>query len=511
MSNKDKKAAKAAVKVNLAEKKAAAPIVANEETKKTQPIASKAPVEAPTPPPVEAPVETLVEALVEAPASTKEAPIIPEIKKEEASAKTVPAPKVEKPVEVKKAEAKASDKPTTKKEELKKPVIKTPAIPTKKAEEIERSEEDTTEAISPMYNRLHDASGKSRFSHADALKLGTMFKEEFNDDPDLNASQKQFIKTQYRGMLFTEMLFYNAQVAADFQTLGVLVNPKQFIAIEAQAREQFGITLKGLPFEGNDQQLLIKFEEDTVSKQVQKEVVEAVKARTEVPEIPEPDIAMEDTEKMKVLSAIAAQKNGHGNNLCNMIDWAGKAFGLTDANSGQILTFIFDKYKGQDPLLLSSITNALNGKFFTEHSILSPHALLKSWTPKLEDKVVADLIKVFISRATEKRTIEWNLRCGDALKSNIDNEFVIISRKIKVSITPEVTAGILEKNTEISVNDPEDKLGVLINGDKCFKTLIGAYGDSKSIIKDKITEIVGYYSKPIGRLSTYIDKSAYAE
>lgn len=498
MANKDKKAAKAAVKANLAEQKKAAPPVASKETEKTPPVAPEAPVEAPTPPPVETPVEALA-------ALTEKAPVVPETKKEEA-----PAPQVKKPAEVKKPEVKTPDKPAAKKEEPKKPAPKAPTIPTKKVEEIKKSEEDASAPVAPIYDRLHEASGKSRFTHADALKLGEMFKEEFNDDPDLNAAQKQFIKTQYRGMLFTEMLFYNAQVASDFQTLGVLVNPKQFIAIEAQAREQFGITLKGLPFEGNDQQLLIKFEDADIPAQVMEEAKAAIKARAEVPEIPEPNTTMEDIEKMKIVSAIAAQKNGPGNNLYNVLEWSRKAFGLTDASPAQTLAFLFDKYQGKDPSLLSSITNAMNGKLFSEHAITSPHALLKGWASKFDDKVVADLVKVFISRATERRVFEHNLRMPDK-QIDITNEFALMARRIKMSLTPDVAAGILAKNVETPAKDEEGKTEKFIDGDKCFKSLVGAYGDSESIVKEKIAEIVGYYTKPLGRLNSYIDKSAYAD
>lgn len=502
MANKDKKAAKAAAKANLAEKKTTAPVV-SKETEKTPPVAPEAPVEAPTPPPVETPVE--------APAAPAEkAPAVPETKKEEAPAAPAPAPQVEKPAEVKKPEVKTPDKPAAKKEEIKKPAPKAPAIPTKKVEEIKKPEEDAAAPIAPVYSRLHEASGKTRFSHADALKLGEMFKEEFVTNPNATEEQKQFGQSQYQAMVATEMFFYVAQISADFQSAGILVNPKQFVALEAQVRDLYGITLKGLPFEGNSQQLLIKFEDGDIPAQVMEEAKAAVKARAEVPEIPEPNTAMEDVEKMKVISAIAAQKNGPGNNLYNVLEWSRKAFGLTDASPAQTLAFLFDKYKGNDPSLLSSLTNAMNGKLFSENAITSPHALLKGWASKFDDKVVADLVKVFISRATEKRVYEHNLRMPDK-QVDITNEFVLMARRIKMSLTPDVAAGILAKNVETPAKDEEGKTEKFINGDKCFKSLVGAYGDSESIIKEKITEIVGYYTKPLGRLSTYIDKSAYAD
>lgn len=459
MANKDKKAAKAAAKAQAATqpKKAVEP-TASTETEKAPEAPAAAPATAPT----------------------------AEIKKEEAApaAPQVNNPKKEKKSKIAEAVAEVVE-PVT---------VESPAEP-----------------VEPIYSRIGASiKGNDRFSHSDALKLGEMFKAEFAEDPEATKEQKAFAKMQVRGLLLNEMLFYNAQVKEDFQTLGVKVDNRMFVMLETQAREYYGITLVGLPIPGHPDQKMIDFGKSEIPAEVEKAVVADKKARTEVVEIPEADPKMSDEEKLKTIRAIMSQKIGRGANFVSAINWAKKAYELSEANIGQILTAVFDKFSGNDPVLLSGTTNAVNGKFMKETSILGVHALLKMWYPTYSDEEISEIAVVTLSRATEKRIADWNARFPDKTLSS-ENEFALMNRRIRMSSTPDVIAGIIAKNEAIPLKDEDGKEERLFNGLQCYNNFTTAYGDSPSIIADKLPEIVKLYTKPLDRLAAYKDKSAYAK
>ena len=68
------------------------------------------------------------------------------------------------------------------------------------------------------------------------------------------------------------------------------------------------------------------------------------------------------------------------------------------------------------------------------------------------------------------------------------------------------------KGKEEATLEYEDRKGFITIHPKAIRrTLEAAYGDSENILKDKMEEIAKYYVKPIMRLSSYVDKSAYSE
>ena len=86
-----------------------------------------------------------------------------------------------------------------------------------------------------------------------------------------------------------------------------------------------------------------------------------------------------------------------------------------------------------------------------------------------------------------------------------------MNNDVLTGISGDVIDAILSKKEDLIVKDPKKSLDVRIGTGAIRKTLVAAYGDSDSILKDKLNEIVKYYARPIVRLSNYVDKSAYAD
>ena len=242
-----------------------------------------------------------------------------------------------KPVETKKEEKKEEKPPTTPEEKPKatvqdlpkaeeKPVDKNPEpiVPeVVDPKEEEKKEEDKVPSISAGLNKI--ANG-DRIDHNHAIDLMKMVHTEYVGNPDTPEHLRSAMKTQFDAMTLVELMFYNSQLANDFQQLGVKVKESMFIEMEKVAREVFGISLKGLPDPKNDKQMIINFDE-SMPKDLKETVAKDQKASKL--EIPEPDINMSEADKLTVLRTILSQVgSGIGSNITNSIEWSRKAFGF---------------------------------------------------------------------------------------------------------------------------------------------------------------------------------------
>ncbi len=131
-------------------------------------------------------------------------------------------------------------------------------------------------------------------------------------------------------------------------------------------------------------------------------------------------------------------------------------------------------------------------------------------------KNISQLVKVFISRHVEKQCASWNEKAKGRLdiaatETGVANNLVIVTHNIKLGLQQNVLDGILKKEKKIQIVDEDKKPFETVNGDNVYKKLSTAYGDSESILKDKIAEISKLYNAPVNRLTNYVDKSAYAE
>lgn len=449
-------------------------------------------------------VETKVEKPVEEPAPTPAPTPAPETPK-------VEKPKAEKAKDKKQENAATKDKP---KVDIK---PKAEKVETVVAEEVKV--EDPKNKPVDIGKGLLEAGGNDRISHDSGITLMKMFADEFVKDDTLSEPARKAAKTYYRGLLMSEILLYGAQVEADMQTFGVRVNRDVFNALQEEAKAMWGIELKALPDKKNDQQMVIDFTGSNIPKEVKEAAKADANARTEVAEIPEPNKDMEESEKEKVLRAILVQSTTNKSvfgKINQAIEWCRVAYGMEDSLPAQILAFIMLKVGSSWNGALDAVTSAMYGSLNSEHTVLAPHALLKAWNPTADDKNISQLVKVFISRHVEKQCASWNEKAKGRLdiaatETGIANNLVIVTHNIKLGLQQNVLDGVLKKEKKIQIVDEDKKPFETVNGDNVYKKLSTAYGDSESILKDKITEISKLYNAPVNRLTNYVDKSAYAE
>lgn len=449
-------------------------------------------------------VETKVEKPVEEPAPTPAPTPTPETPK-------VEKPKAEKAKDKKQEKAAAKDKP---KVDIK---PKAEKVETVVAEEVKG--EDSKDKPVDIGKGLLEAGGNDRISHDSGITLMKMFADEFVKDDTLSEPARKAAKTYYRGLLMSEILLYGAQVEADMQTFGVRVNRDVFNALQEEAKSMWGIELKALPDKKNDQQMVIDFTGSDIPKGVKEAAKADARARTEVAAIPEPNKDMEESEKEKVLRAILVQSTTNKSvfgKINQAIEWCRVAYGMEDSLPAQILAFIMLKVGSSWNGALDAVTSAMYGSLNSEHTVLAPHALLKAWNPTADDKNISQLVRVFISRHVEKQCASWNEKAKGRLdiaatETGVANNLVIVTHNIKLGLQQNVLDGVLKKEKKIQIVDEDKKPFETVNGDNVYKKLSAAYGDSESILKDKIAEISKLYNAPVNRLTNYVDKSAYAE
>lgn len=449
-------------------------------------------------------VETKVEKPVEEPAPTPAPTPAPETPK-------VEKPKAEKAKDKKQENAAAKDKP---KVDIKPKAEKAETVV---AEEVKV--EDPKNKPVDIGKGLLEAGGNDRISHDSGITLMKMFADEFVKDDTFSEPARKAAKMYYRGLLMSEILLYGAQVEADMQTFGVRVNRDVFNALQEEAKAMWGIELKALPDKKNDQQMVIDFTGSNIPKEVKEAAKADANARTEVAEIPEPNKDMEESEKEKVLRAILVQSTTNKSvfgKINQAIEWCRVAYGMEDSLPAQILAFIMLKVGSSWNGALDAVTSAMYGSLNSEHTVLAPHALLKAWNPTADDKNISQLVRVFISRHVEKQCASWNEKAKERLdiaatETGVANNLVIVTHNIKLGLQQNVLDGVLKKEKKIQIVDEDKKPFETVNGDNVYKKLSAAYGDSESILKDKIAEISKLYNAPVNRLTNYVDKSAYAE
>lgn len=417
---------------------------------------------------------------------TVEAEVVEQVKKEGEY-----PPKVQEPVKTPEAPA----------EEVK-PKNEEPITPEVVEPEEKKEDETPVPSISAGLNKL--ANG-DRLDHNHAVDLMKMIHGEYVTNPATTPELGKAMKKQFDAMAMVELMFYNAQLENDLQQLGVKVNKEQFVQMEQLARNMFGIGLKALPSSDPDQ-LTINFSE-SMTPEVKEQVKKDLKAKSEVPEIPEPDVNMSKDVKLKTLRAIFSQTGkGIGNNIQKGLDWGKIAFGFgKDERKSVVLASLLSN--DMRTTLTNGLTGMVKGKLNNDHSIFGAHAILHQWLPNYSDQEIAEIAQVCLSYKEEANQKDWKEKKGEQL--SLDDGLAIITRDIAAGCTSKVIDAILNKKEQVVVDYPNNKGKVAVNTAAIRKSLVCVYGDSDNLLKDKLNDIVKYYVKPIARLSKYIDKSAY--
>lgn len=356
---------------------------------------------------------------------------------------------------------------------------------------------------------LSSAGGSTdRIDKNHAIDLAKMVYQEYVNNPDTPSSIRQTAKKQFDVMTGVALLQYFTQLEEDFENLGVRIKPHMREQAENVLTNYLGVKVKTTA--QDDGQLLLQFEE--IPTETRKTAAQDNKAK-EKP-IPEPSPELPEKEKLEALRTIFAQTNkgGIGGNLLSGIEWARKAFSFA-AKEKKSVIFANILHKGTEATMINCLRGMVNGKMGAEHSILGAHALLKAWCPTLSEQEVAELTAVLMSAASKKKVDDWNEKASPSQKKpTYDGELTVVNRQILAANAGNVIDAILKGNVEdVAVKVPDSQLDMIVHPNSIRKTLIAAYGDSENILKDKLKELVQYYAKPIMRLSSYVDKSAYAE
>lgn len=421
-------------------------------------------------------------------------------------------------VEAPKAEETKVEEPTPAPVEEKKEEIASPNGEVINPEVVEEAEAKKPKPTTQVVNTpkatslgaaLSSAGGSTdRIDKNHAIDLAKMVYQEYVNNPDTPSSVRQTAKKQFDVMTGVALLQYFTQLEEDFENLGVRIKPHMREQAENVLTNYLGVKVKTTA--QDDGQLLLQFEE--IPTETRKTAAQDNKAK-EKP-IPEPSPELPEKEKLEALRTIFAQTNkgGIGGNLLSGIEWARKAFSFA-AEEKKSVIFANILHKGTEATMINCLRGMVNGKMGAEHSILGAHALLKAWCPTLSEQEVAELTAVLMSAASKKKVDDWNEKGGSSHgKPTYDGELTVVNRQILAANAGNVIDAILKGNIEdVAVKVPDSQLDMIVHPNSIRKTLIAAYGDSENILKDKLKELVQYYAKPIMRLSSYVDKSAYAE
>lgn len=421
-------------------------------------------------------------------------------------------------VEAPKAEETKVEEPTPAPVEEKKEEIASPNGEVINPEVVEEAKVEKPKPATQVVNTskatslgaaLSSAGGSTdRIDKNHAIDLAKMVYQEYVNNPDTPSSIRQTAKKQFDVMTGVALLQYFTQLEEDFENLGVRIKPHMREQAENVLTNYLGVKVKTTA--QDDGQLLLQFEE--IPTETRKTAAQDNKAK-EKP-IPEPSPELPEKEKLEALRTIFAQTNkgGIGGNLLSGIEWARKAFSFA-AEEKKSVIFANILHKGTEATMINCLRGMVNGKMGAEHSILGAHALLKAWCPTLSEQEVAELTAVLMSAASKKKVDDWNEKGGSSHgKLTYDGELTVVNRQILAANAGNVIDAILKGNIEdVAVKVPDSQLDMIVHPNSIRKTLIAAYGDSENILKDKLKELVQYYAKPIMRLSSYVDKSAYAE
>lgn len=421
-------------------------------------------------------------------------------------------------VEAPKAEETKVEEPTPTPVEEKKEEITSPNGEVIDPEVVEETSTEEPKHTTPVVNApkvtslgaaLSSAGGSTdRIDKNHAIDLAKMVYQEYVNNPDTPSSIRQTAKKQFDVITGVALLQYFTQLEEDFENLGVRIKPHMREQAENVLTNYLGVKVKTTA--QDDGQLLLQFEE--IPTETRKTAAQDNKAK-EKP-IPEPSPELPEKEKLEALRTIFAQTNkgGIGGNLLSGIEWARKAFSFA-AEEKKSVIFANILHKGTEATMINCLRGMVNGKMGAEHSILGAHALLKAWCPTLSEQEVAELTAVLMSAASKKKVDDWNEKGGSSHgKPTYDGELTVVNRQILAANAGNVIDAILKGNVEdVAVKVPDSQLDMIVHPNSIRKTLIAAYGDSENILKDKLKELVQYYAKPIMRLSSYVDKSVYAE
>ena len=416
---------------------------------------------------------------------------------------------------VKIEETKPEEKPAPKAEEKK---------PKKEKEKVIIPEEVRDEEKKPIAKK-QDASmtitqGLAKLANHERIDenhqvdfLNLMYRA-YLDNPNATIPEehKAAMREVFDGGMLQLSLILAAQLEEEGKTLaGIEVQKEMYPAIKKLFLERYGVETKALPSKTSDNQLVIDFTE------VPAEVKKAAKADAQAlkkPEIPEPDPALSEEDKLDAIRGILSRSNASegtvvpcrmATNVKDAIDWARQAFSITSEDPQVTLATMYQKFNDAKTLCLTGFMRKTWGSTTVNRNPFITHALVrKDFEGMYDEKQVAELVKVMMAAHVEAENTKDGTDVLNSIISGMDDKMI---KKIlnKEELIPLAIKGLTD-----------DKRNNGVPGAKVYATIANMYGftglgNEAKLMKDKLNELKGLYKGSIGRLAFYADESAYSK
>lgn len=416
---------------------------------------------------------------------------------------------------VKVEETKPEEKPAPKAEEKK---------PKKEKEKVIIPEEVRDEEKKPIAKK-QDASmtitqGLAKLANHERIDenhqvdfLNLMYRA-YLDNPNATIPEehKAAMREVFDGGMLQLSLILAAQLEEEGKTLaGIEVQKEMYPAIKKLFLERYGVETKALPSKTNDNQLVIDFTE------VPAEVKKAAKADAQAlkkPEIPEPDPALSEEDKLDAIRGILSRSNASegtvvpcrmATNVKDAIDWARQAFSITSEDPQVTLATMYQKFNDAKTLCLTGFMRKTWGSTTVNRNPFITHALVrKDFEGMYDEKQVAELVKVMMAAHVEAENTKDGTDVLNSIISGMDDKMI---KKIlnKEELIPLAIKGLTD-----------DKRNNGVPGAKVYATIANMYGftglgNEAKLMKDKLNELKELYKGSIGRLAFYADESAYSK
>lgn len=404
--------------------------------------------------------------------------------------------------------SKTEEKKETKKEKKEKVIIPEEVKPEEK--KVVAKKQNAAVTITQGLAKL---ANHERIDENHQVDFFNLMYRAYLDNPNATISEehKAAMQEVFDGGMLQLSLVLAAQLEEEGKILtGIKVKKEMYPLIKKLYLERYGVETNALPGK-NDGQLVINFAEipDEVKTAAAADAQALKKA-----EIPEPDPALSEEDKLDAIRGILSRSNASegvtvpsrmATNVKDAIDWARQAFSITSEDPQVTLATMYQKFNDAKTLCLTGFMRKTWGSTTVNRNPFITHALLrKDFEGMYDEKQVAEIVKVMMAAHVESEKKEDGTNILNGIISGMDDK--MIKRILnKEEMIPFAVKGLAD-----------DKKGNGVPGAKVYSTIANMYGftglgDEAKLMKNKLNELKGLYKGSIGRLAFYADESAYSK
>lgn len=404
--------------------------------------------------------------------------------------------------------SKTEEKKETKKEKKEKVIIPEEVKPEEK--KVVAKKQNAAVTITQGLAKL---ANHERIDENHQVDFFNLIYRAYLDNPNATISEehKAAMQEVFDGGMLQLSLVLAAQLEEEGKVLtGIEVKKEMYPLIKKLYLERYGVETNALPGK-SDGQLVIDFAE--IPAEVKKAAAADAQALKKA-EIPEPDPALSEEDKLDAIRGILSRSNASegvtvpsrmATNVKDAIDWARQAFSITSEDPQVTLATMYQKFNDAKTLCLTGFMRKTWGSTTVNRNPFITHALLrKDFEGMYDEKQVAEIVKVMMAAHVESEKKEDGTNILNGIISGMDDK--MIKRILnKEEMIPFAVKGLAD-----------DKKGNGVPGAKVYSTIANMYGftglgDEAKLMKNKLNELKGLYKGSIGRLAFYADESAYSK